>query len=359
MISVLRSGVRAASGMAFVVVLFAVAAPACSNNESSACVDAKCLPGNKCLPLDGVVECRKTCSSNVDPTQSCPFGYTCVDTGAAEVPFCVKDNVELTKTAHLWGAPCTPTGGLENAECDLSQGFYCHGRSPTDGDAYCTRFGCATDRDCGAGFYCGDANVAPNVENAERSVGETQRVCLRRDYCAPCAADLDCPPLGGVTQHCLFDDKGAGFCSPECNTSKNCNKEARCVEMIGLTDPEGNNIKACYPLAGACVGDGSLCSPCRSDKDCGEDGACVKGDYTTERSCAKLSQIDCAYKRGTAQVAGKDYQCPTVESPDGTPVGCYGKFIFKSVPKSYCHGIYGFGESVDVGCWTPSKAPKN
>lgn len=364
MTTVLRSRARAVSGIASAVLLFAAAAPACSSDDPAPvqdttpppCDSTKCYPGNTCLPLNGVVECRKTCSSNIDPKQNCPFGYTCVDSGASS-PFCVKDNVTLTKaTKGQWGSPCAPTGGLvENADCDVQQGFACYGLSPTDADAYCTLFGCATDRDCGAGFYCGDANVAPNVENPNRSLGETQRVCLRRDYCAPCAVDLDCPPLDGVTQHCLPGDDGAGFCSPECETNKNCNKEARCVEMIGLEDAEGNTVKACYPRAGTCVGDGNLCSPCRSDKDCGEDGACVKGEFTTEKSCAKLSAIPCTYKQGSGQVAGKDYQCPTVDSPAGTQVGCYGKYVFKTVPKSYCHGIYSFGESADVGCWTPAK----
>lgn len=356
----LPTRVRVLPGAAVVALLFAVTASACSSSNSTpgpaTCDSSKCLPGNTCLALDGVVACRKTCSSNVDPSKNCPFGYTCVEPSYGAAAFCVKDNTTLTKAPKgQWGAPCAATGGVsENPDCDSAQGFNCYGKSPTDGAAYCTRYDCQTDRDCAAGFYCGDANVSPNVEDNSRSIGETQRVCLRRDYCAPCSADLDCPPLNGVPQHCFPDDNNVGYCTPECQSNKNCNKEAQCLSFDGMA-ADGGTLQVCYPRAGSCTGDGSLCAPCRSDKDCGTDGVCVQGQFTTEKSCAKPSTIPCKYDGNNAPVAGKDFACPAVTSPEKVKAYCLGKFIFPEVPKDFCHGVYAFGESIDVGCWTPAK----
>lgn len=145
-------------------------------------------------------------------------------------------------------------------------------------------------------------------------------------------------------QRCIADTSGAPFCAPECATSNNCNKEAKCV------DP-GIGTKVCYPRANVCVGDGSLCSPCRSDGDCGEDGICIKGQYTTERACAKKAPGDC--KAGEAKVpqggCAADIPSPAVK------VRCLGG-VFDEIPRNYCHGIYLIGDQGgDIGCWTPNR----
>mgnify|MGYP005858760025 CR=1 FL=1 len=335
---------KTAGALAAAAAALVLAAPGCSSETKvvpATCDDAKCAPGNKCLPLDGEVKCRKVCTSNTDPTASCPFGYTCVPQDGVEA-FCVKDRAELTQGPGQWGNPCNAAGGLDaNPDCDSAQGFYCYGTSPNDGASYCTRYDCETDRDCGAGFYCGDANIAPNVTTTKRTVGQTQRVCLKRSYCAPCKADLDCPAQNGIPQRCVPDDDGNGFCSPECTNSQNCNFEAQCVS--GLTD-----LTVWYPRAGGCVGDGSLCSPCRSDADCPQ-GACVQGTYTTEKSCTVKSGITC--KDGSQN--GTDFDCPTVASPK-VPIRCLG-MVFDTVPRDHCHGLYPLGQSADVGCWTPRR----
>src|SRR5262245_16440177 len=83
---------------------------ACSSKEAAGCDDAKCATGNKCLPLNGEIKCRKTCSSNADPASSCPFNYTCVDPQQDGVPpFCVQDTSvapsggPLKKADGQWG----------------------------------------------------------------------------------------------------------------------------------------------------------------------------------------------------------------------------------------------------------------
>jgi len=392
-----------AAGAAAAVLLGVM--PGCSSNTvvvpnggASTCDSTQCLPGNACITIDGETKCRKSCSSNTDPGSSCPFGYTCAGPSTAtctplpdetsivcgknfqagprggaffcpSLPpmgctasdqagkyccpdsVCAKDNGDIKKApTGQWGARCNPTGKIEgNPDCDSAQGFVCFGTSPSDADSYCTRFDCTTDRDCAAGFYCGDANARPNIENTTLRPGETLKVCQRRAYCSPCTSDLDCPARNGVPHRCVPDDDFKGFCAPECATTASCGNDAKCIDA-------GIGVKTCYPRAGRCVGDGSLCSPCRSDVDCGEDGACVKGQYTTEKSCAKKSAISCKEPpRGEGQRSGRDFQCPTVASPPKTPVLCLGGFAFENVPAGYCHGIYAFGEGGDVGCWSAAR----
>jgi len=337
---------------------------ACSSDEKPAaptCDSAKCAPGNECLPLDGEVKCRKTCSSNSDPATSCPFGYTCTDTETEGVPpFCIQDtalNAEgkpiEKKPSGQWGAKCQANLGIENPGCDTEQGFFCYGVSPTDGDAYCTRYDCEKDSDCGAGFWCGKINQTPNVQTAKRTtIGEVQNVCLRRTYCSTCRVDLDCPPVGGTPQHCVDDANGGRFCAPECDSSQSCPTEARCATV--------GDVKVCYPRANVCVGDGSLCSPCRVDTDCGEDGVCVKGQYTTEKTCAKKSTKSCETKNAQGQTVPAQGSCQEDISLEGKEkanlVRCLGA-VFEEVPKDYCHGMYLIGTQGggDIGCWTPDR----
>ncbi|AKU97980.1 hypothetical protein AKJ09_04644 [Labilithrix luteola] len=354
-----------------------VGAPACSSSDNNnptgpaPCDSSKCAAGNTCLTYGGETKCRKTCSSNSDASSSCPFNYTCVAGEDGGQAFCRKDTstngagAALTSGAGQWGTTCTPSGGIaENPDCDSAQGFVCNGASKTDGDAYCTKFDCTQDSDCAAGFYCGTINATPNVETDERTVGETVRACVRREYCAPCNTDLEC----SSGQHCVADADGAGFCTPECSDNKNCNNEAVCADV-------GIGPKVCFPRAQRCVGDGSFCSPCRSDADCGADGACVKGQYTTERACAKKSQVACSIApvdstgKPTADAKAVS-QCPTApaDMPNKIGVGCYGAKKEKSsglaipygiagIPADYCTGFYPFGQGSDIGCWSwPVKA---
>jgi len=316
---------------------------ACKSDDSSAgCDDSVCKPGNKCLPLAGETKCRKTCASNDNPETSCPAGYTCVQQDDTSIPaFCVQDNAVIQTKPGQWGAQCNPSEHSDNPKCDGSQEFYCYATSPTDGNAICTRFSCQTDRDCAAGYWCATVNVGPSADTSKRSEHQTQTVCLKRTYGAACKFDLDCPSLDGRTQHCAQDANGAGFCTPECTNATNCNTEARCVDI-------GIGPKVCYPRSNLIVGDGSLCSPCRSDADCGDDGICVKGQYTTEQACAKKAPGDC--QKGQAR--GGCVQSLTTPKVN---IYCPGGTLNEVLP-NYCIGLYEVGGNPsDVGCWTPNR----
>jgi hypothetical protein len=356
-----------AAGTALALALV-LAIPACSSNEAApdaSCVDARCAAGNKCLPLNGETKCRKVCTSNSDPQTACPFGYTCVAPESGEEAFCQQDQAlnedgsVVTRSAKgQWGAACNPVGGVVNPDCDTAQGFYCFGTSQTDASAYCTRYACETDRNCGAGFGCSTVNTTPNVERTKRGrlaapnesgVGEVHKVCLRREYCSTCKVDLDCPPAKGLPQHCVADAEGNGFCAPECDSTKSCALDARCADIDGR--------KVCYPRAQRCVGDGSLCSPCRSDADCGADGACITGAYTSERYCAKRSTTPCS--------AGSPGSCPaTVKLATEVVASCTTKPT-DLLPADYCLGLYEIGAPTCgenqnqpcyyPGCWTPNR----
>ncbi len=323
-----------------------IGAIACTS-KSSGCDDSKCAPGNKCLTADGETKCRKTCTSNSDPANACPYGYTCVSADP-QPAFCVADTTGFTTPRKgQFGAPCNPTGGIDNnPDCDITNFFWCFAKSPTDGSAYCTRYDCTTDRDCAAGFYCDQANVGPSATTTNRHVGQTRAVCQKRAYCAPCVADLDCPPDKGRPQHCVpTADGSASFCSPECTSNSTCNNEAACSPLG--SDP---TIKTCYPRAGTCKGDGSYCSPCRSDADCGQDGACVKGQYTTEHFCAK--------KAGSPCQAGAKPNCPAI--PMGVPAKhsvCSTDDSAESPPRDYCSGIYLFVDTAAGPCTKDTDCP--
>jgi hypothetical protein len=319
-----------ASAIAFGVVVLG----ACSSKDT--CDSSKCAAGNTCLAYQGETKCRKTCSSNSDPASSCPFNYDCLDPQNGEPAFCVVQTTALTaQPSGQWGASCQANLGSVNPACDGDQDFLCYGVSPTDGDAYCTRYQCTADLDCAGGFYCATINALPNVLTAERGTpGQEMNVCLKRMYCSPCQTDLDCSPVAGTAQHCVNDKNGAFFCAPECTSTTECPNEAWCADV-------GLGASVCYPRASVCVGDGTLCSPCRVDTDCGDDGICVKGQFTTEKSCAKKVD-DCK-------------SCPKSGNAPGRAIGCSTKSD-ALLPANYCVGIYDIKKQpADLGCWTPDR----
>lgn len=335
------------------------------------CVDTQCKQGNRCITDGKTLTCRLTCTTN-DTTQqgSCPLNYTCVDAqGKANTPkgdavsYCAKDTNVYKQAKGIWGDPCSPTKGFDtNPDCDSSQNFYCYGVLPTDGNAFCTQYDCTQDSDCRAGWWCASINSTPNVTTSKRTFGPDQvrSVCLPRTwnlkpgtYCAPCKTDLDCPLNENLPQHCLDPGDGNKVCSTECTTDKNCTLDAACKPNDDL------GVSTCMPRASTCgpfvpKGDAPFCSPCHSDKDCGNEGYCVSADNSTEHFCTQKSKITCTQN-------GRD--CPA-GGPTGTAllgVGCtYSALTNDFAPKDQCYGVVQYGTnsgqpSPAFGCWTVTR----
>lgn len=293
-------------------------------DAAAACKTSKtCEDGKVCT--DGVCTEPKSCKAQSD----CPFGQTCVTTGAKSV--CSADSVTLTKKSKgQWGYACDPSGGIEgNPSCDTKQKFKCRGKSPTDGNAYCTRYECESDRECAGGYYCATVNTAPNAESTSLAIGATEKACIPRDYCDPCENDVDCTSKGNANTKCAKDKGGKGYCTKECSADSNCARDAQCKDGT------------CVPRAGTCKGDGSLCSPCKSDADC-PNGACIVSEFSREMFCAVKATGKC----GTDPT--KDI-CPDKTSNlAGTGSVCSSK-EYLGVPPNYCFGIVDFGDLLDTG----------
>lgn len=311
-----------------------VAGVACSSSTGApaagACDASQCAPKNECIDDGTETKCRLPCASHAD----CPFNYLCRAGGVK--PFCVKTTLDIAKKpGGQWGAPCQPSGGEANPACDADTGFGCYATAPSDATAYCTRFECTTDLDCAGDFWCGTVNESPNATSTRRSKGTTRTVCLKRSYCSPCAADFDCPIIDGKQSRCIDDDGGAKFCAAACENNTNCPLDASCA--VAADD----GTKLCYPRAGTCKGDGSMCSPCRSDADC-PDGLCLRGAYNTERFCSVTSPSGCADKT----------DCPAFSAVSTTRIGCQTTSDDPNIPKGQCIGVVPFGETGDIGCYT-------
>ncbi len=333
---------------ASVAALVAFVVVACGGGSDSsgptACDSSKCLPGNTCIATQadravGTSQCRFPCATHAD----CPSGYHCDANAGGTSPYCVADAIQVPAANGQWAAPCPPSGGIaKNAACDVADGFACWGSSPTDANAFCTRYACKTDDDCGHGWWCARLNQFPNLEDPKVMTGATWNVCMPRTYCSPCASDIDCSPVNGVPQHCLAANDGTQYCAPECTSDPQCALDAHCVPQ--------RNYAACVPRAGVCVGDGSLCAPCRSDADC--KGTCVGAYQSPERFCAVKSGAPCVLQKDGSITA----QCPS--STPATPrVSCSVSQYEPDMPPDLCIGEVVFGTDngqpiYETGCWT-------
>jgi hypothetical protein len=332
-----------------------------SKTTATGCDNSQCATGNECIDNGKDTSCRLVCALNPDDGTGgqsiCPFNYHCLD---AKRPYCVVDQTRYAKSdTGQWGAPCKPPHFDDNPDCDSGQNFWCYAQTPTDGAAFCTQFDCGSDADCRGGWYCATINSAPNITQADRAVGVTRTVCLPRTYCAPCASDIDCVSSGGAREHCVADTGGTKYCAPECNGDTQCNQEASCKD-----NPDANT-KVCTPNAGVCIGDGSFCSPCRSDGDCTGGGACVSSSYSTEHFCTVPSTVQCTFI-DAASSCKLNSQCPknaitggetsctfkgqqnfcTITNVNGTPN------TWPNIPNNFCFGEVKLDTNFVPGCWT-------
>jgi hypothetical protein len=452
------------------------------SSSSTTCDPSHCLPGNQCIDDgDGRPQCRLVCASQND----CPENYHCTPTSTGNVDFCAADRTAYKPGPGTWGASCTPSGGIDaNPDCDSSQNFACYAQSPTDGNAYCSVYQCASDADCRGGWWCATVNEAPNATRATRTTGSTVTVCQPRTYCAPCTSDVDCWSPTGSSEKCIPDINGQSYCTPVCVSDSNCPIEASCLALdqggaavvaeystppatailrsntvrlgspvdvprhisAGSVNVEGRaypgtgealtfqvrlntaaiagaqvrfdstqlslhdiaipglaglalhpgdrldcaitytpgvepahppypiptdglvggqvTVKVnatldaaqaglCVPRAGTCVGDGALCSPCRSDADCPA-GVCARATSSTEHFCTVASSVPCTSGSSISS------QCPATDEAN-VPVACT-LSAQGDLPASQCVGtvINGLdpstgGPAYVAGCYTPNR----
>ena len=350
-------------------------------SSSSPC---NCAAGNQCID-DGSgsgLTCHKVC----DTQAQCPSGWYCHEgqVGGQPKSWCIPS----------WHTSCSPRDGeADNPACDKAHGFACYAQSPTDANAFCTVIGCKKDGDCPGGWWCATVNQAPNALTAKASLGSTRTVCLPRAYCAPCQSDGDCVAAPDSTpQRCVQNDQGDHFCTPECSGDDTCPLDATCLVQLTICSPAtGSACKSdgdcppakgtyqhcdgghctpecaaatdcdpgqrctkrglCAPRAGVCKGDGSFCSPCRSDDDCAT-GLCATGaPYSTESFCtAKATVPSCS--TASPNPAG----CPAHRAGDNWKVTqC------TQIPPNQCvaevqFGFDNAGAPIYVpGCWTVNR----
>jgi hypothetical protein len=333
-------------------------APNFSRPIGQTCLSAIECSGQLCLntappamPLPAL-KCTRTCTSQSD----CPVGWAC---GLAH-----------PEDAAIYGATCYPAtwatvaGGF-GTDCSLvsedpkspgkmcvagamnpcAMGFVCHATARCDVAAYCTK-GCATDLDCPPTMFCGALSakvcVTDNdcsgsskcmpVPNGTAKVCTGDTMCLKREFCSPCAVDDQCPP----SHLCATDTGGNRFCGKLCDPRKDpTNPDIECPQPANIQDSTGNTVPAgdvfekcvpsavgskksvCRPRVGQCHGPssiagipaGGVCAWCRT----GEPGDCPNGEcfvdaFTTEHFCTQGCTATVAVRNGNIMVTNDD--CP-------------------------------------------------
>ena len=265
---------------------------------------------------------------------TCQMDHDCAKAADGTQQHCVQDSAH-----HGF---CSPQCG-SNATCPLDATCQLQW-------AVCAQTTCKQDGDCQARggaekCFAGVCQLACKKDvDCPASNGMAQH-CGQAGACVTqaCQSDDDCPPTSTTFQHC-----NAGACTPECSTAADCN--------AATGDQTCTPLSVCAPRAGACVGDGTFCSPCRSDGDCSA-GYCLNAQYSTERFCS------------TATAAG--VQCSSTASPlpgtcpkfppgaEAEAFGCTTAADSAIAPANQCVGevplgtAQGQGQVMYVtGCWS-------
>jgi len=260
-----------------------------------------------CLPRQYCATCRMDhdCAKAADGTQQ-----HCVQQDAAGNGLCAPQcgsnaTCPLDAVCQLQWGVCAQAGCKQDADCQ-----------PNGGAEKC--FGGACELPCKKDADCAASNGAPQH-------------CGQAGACVAkaCASDDDCPPAAGTFQHC-----NGGACTPECSTSADCNAATGDQACVPLS--------VCTPRAGGCVGDGTFCSPCRSDADC-NGGYCVNAQYSTERFCsaATVGGVACP-----ATAAPPSTTCPKLPAnASAKGFGCTTSADGSLAPANQCVGEVPFGMS--------------
>ena len=192
---------------------------------------------------------------------------------------------------------------LTDGDC-AEYGLECFSEGPTDMYAICSE-SCTLNGDCPDMMVC-------------KKKGD-DKICLVAGYCDECEDDSQC---GDTSFRCIEDNSGMKFCSPKCikDDKDSCDAGNLCKQVgVGLEE------FFCFPMFGACKGDGSHCTPCQSDGDCSKGHECHENPYTHEKYCGRVCQTmqDCPKGFGCHELSGEQYPLCTMEIDDEPVETCY------------------------------------
>ncbi|MCA9522047.1 MAG: hypothetical protein KC609_13795 [Myxococcales bacterium] len=302
-----RSKTRAALVIVALGVLLALG---CSKSSSTSGGSDTATPGDTTgdtTTNPGV----KNCTSNDDcPGQVClldpPNGLSplCVDSCQASTS-CPDPNYVCDTSDGVckpkFGSKPAGSGCGSNSECSL--GLSCVNK-------LCTK-SCSSNTDCPEPTEC--RAVKP---------GDTAKICQNKSYCSSCSTDADC----GSGNKCHKDKNNAGFCSYSCTDSgKSCPGGHECKNF----SDGGKSVWYCYPLDGACKGDGTVCATCGSDSDCASGHFCYSDPATTEKYCTRYCEkvedcgspsveVECVQPEGASKMQCRPKPTSNVQGAMGT-----------------------------------------
>jgi len=206
-----------------------------------------------------------------------------------------------------------------NADCALI-GLKCFETNAATGAGLCSKE-CKASADCDAGTFCN-----PQADKL---------ICTPPRFCNGCTANADCGP----DALCLAGSSGAKYCTRKCTFGDgSCPPAASCKQFGASIDDF-----ACQPNYGACVGNGSHCSPCGAQADCSAGTECIYASATGERFCAKTCSA------GAAGACPAGFAC---SQPKGAPTGHCHKSVGNTTVATCAEGDKGFCEpcAADYEC---------
>jgi len=272
--------------------------------------------------------------SRADDITIKPGDVTQKDTGEDPKSDVQKDDVAKMPDIGL------PAGWLEFCITDndcAEYGLQCITQGPVDLEPVCSKE-CEQNADCPEMLLC-------------RKKGEIS-ICLVAEFCDYCETDTQCAPDGA----CIKEKEKEGivahnFCSYPCKKDDPaaCGAGNYCKKFgTGIED------YSCFPMFGACKGDGTHCMPCVSDDDCLKGHVCHENPTTFERYCGKICQVkvDCPKGFGCYDIVGEEYPLCTLEV-DGEPLEtCY------KGNKDFCEPCMKDYECLDGLCYNLPVASK-
>ena len=256
----------------------------CPGNPGCTCIEANDCDSSFCIDSPEGKVCAKVCVDSCEPGFKCT---TVAGPGGDGQNICVAQ----------WGKRCDPCS--ENADC----------KSIGHGDAVCVDqgnigsfcgAGCATDKDCGAGFACKESTDVTGKKSNQCVVTEGVCACSpaaiatqATTACMVVAGEAKCPgkrtclekgaenaPAEGGLSACIAPDPEPEVCDGADNDCDGQADEGTC---------DDDNVCT----ADVCGGAGG-CSHTNKQGACdADDSACTEGDACVDGLCQAGKTVDC------------------------------------------------------------------